>query len=519
MATPRILLLEDNPNDAELVELELRRGGLEFELERVWEKSRYLERLETQPDLVISDYNLPGFDGLSAFALLRERQHETPFILVSGALGEELAVDAMRQGVTDYLLKDRLTRLPNAARMALEQVRLRREKEQLQQRLLRADRLESLGQLAAGVAHDLNNILLPIMMAAEVLPDSVHGADGHELLATIRTSVERGAKVLKQLLAFGRGTSGDRQTLRLKAALREVSGLMRETFPRGITLSAEVTDHDAEVLADPTQIQQVLLNLCVNARDAMPGGGTLTLGLARSEVDRALSSLYPGAQPGPHAVLSVKDTGSGIASADLDRIFDPFYTTKPIDQGTGLGLSSVLGIVRGHGGFIQVDSTPGEGSEFRVFLPIARGPDPVERSALGGKPLLRNDGLVLLVDDEPMVRHVLRAGMSRFGYRVLEASDGESGFERFRAEQSRIGALVVDLSMPRLDGIGLVLRIRESGSDLPVIAMMGVAPSDQLRELERLGVRHVLQKPFGLDVLLKLLASIFGDGAATRAEI
>ena len=210
MPTARVLLLEDNPHDAELVELELRRGGVDVELTRVWNRDTYVELLDPGPDLVISDYNLPGFDGLSALALLRERHHETPFILVSGALGEELAVSAMRQGVSDYLLKDRLTRLPNAVRMALEGVRLRREKEQLQQRLLRADRLESLGQLAAGIAHDLNNILLPIMMAAEVLPDSVHGADGHELLATIRTSVERGAKILKQLLAFGRGTSGDR---------------------------------------------------------------------------------------------------------------------------------------------------------------------------------------------------------------------------------------------------------------------------------------------------------------------
>jgi len=512
MATTRILLLEDNPNDAELVEIELRRGGLEVELVRVWDRTRYLELLESRPDLVISDYNLPGFDGLSAFALLRERQHETPFILVSGALGEELAVEAMRKGVSDYLLKDRLTRLPTAVRMALEQVRLRREKEQLQHRLLRADRLESLGQLAAGVAHDLNNILLPIMMAAEVLPDAVHGADGHELLETIRTSVERGAKVLKQLLAFGRGTSGERQPVRLEAALREVSGLMRETFPRAITLAAEVSAHDAEVLADPTQIQQILLNLCVNARDAMSGGGTLTLGLARSEVDREMANQYLGSQPGLHAVLSVKDTGSGIAPADLDRIFDPFYTTKPIDQGTGLGLSSVLGIVKGHGGFIQVESTLGAGSEFRVFLPMARGAEPVASRPPGGKQLRNADGLVLLVDDEPTVRHVLRAGLSRFGYRVLEASDGESGLERFGAERSRIGALVVDLSMPRLDGVGLVRSIREQGSDLPIIAMMGVAPAEQLRELERLGVRHVLQKPFGLDDLLKLLAAIFGSG-------
>ncbi|HEX5100883.1 MAG TPA: response regulator [Polyangiaceae bacterium] len=511
MPTPRVLLLEDNPHDAELVELELRRGGVDVELTRVWDRDKYVELLDSGPDLVISDYNLPGFDGLSALALLRARHHETPFILVSGALGEELAVSAMRQGVSDYLLKDRLTRLPNAVRTALEGVRLRREKEQLQQRLLRADRLESLGQLAAGIAHDLNNILLPIMMAAEVLPDSVHGADGHELLATIRTSVERGAKVLKQLLAFGRGTSGDRQALRLLAAIREVSGLIRETFPRIINLTSEVSAPEAEVLADPTQIQQILLNLCVNARDAMPQGGTLTLGLTQREVERETASLYPSCQPGTYAVLTVKDTGSGIAPADLDRIFDPFFTTKSIDQGTGLGLSSVLGIVKGHGGFIQVDSTPGAGSEFRVFIPIARGAEPVASRPMGEKRRQSSAGVVLLVDDEPTVRTVLRAGLSRVGYRVLEASDGQSGLERFRAEGPRIGALVVDLSMPRMDGLGLIRGIRDDGSSLPVIAMMGVAPSDQLRELKALGVEHVLQKPFGLDVLFKALAPFFSN--------
>jgi CheY-like chemotaxis protein len=244
----------------------------------------------------------------------------------------------------------------------------------------------------------------------------------------------------------------------------------------------------------------------------MPRGGTLTLGLTESSVDRATASLYPGSQPGRYAVLSVKDTGSGIAAVDLDRIFDPFYTTKPLDQGTGLGLSSVLGIVKGHGGFIQVDSTPGVGSEFRVFLPIARGTEPTASRPAGERRRQSSEGVVLLVDDEPTVRHVLRAGLSRAGYRVLEASDGESGLERFRAERPHIGVLVVDLSMPRLDGLGLIRSIRGDGSELPVIAMMGVAPSDQLRELKALGVQHVLQKPFGLEDLFKALAPIFGHG-------
>jgi signal transduction histidine kinase len=510
----RILLLEDNPHDAALVERELRRGAIEFELLRASDRTSFVEALASRPDLVISDYGLPGFDGLSAFALFREQQPDAPFILVSGEIGEELAVAAIRQGVSDYLLKDRLQRLPTAVRTALEQQRLRREKEQLEKRLLRADRLESLGQLAAGVAHDLNNILTPIMMAAEVLPDSVRSADDLALVTTIRTCAERGAQVLRQLLAFGRGTGGEKVRVRLHHSVAETASLVRETFPRSVTLTLEVTAPDVEVFADPTQVQQILLNLCVNARDAMRDTGTLTLGLALANVEPATTRAHPGSKPGPHAVLRVRDSGSGITPADLERIFDPFFTTKPLDQGTGLGLSSVLGIVKAHGGFIQVDSAVGEGSEFRVYLPVAATsnvqpmPEKVaaERRAPGG--------MVLVVDDEPQVRGVVRRGLTRHGYRVLEAFDGASGFEQFTANARDIGAVVLDLSMPVVDGLSLVRRLRGCGAEVPVIAMMGLASAEQVRELRELGVRHLLQKPFGIGELLKHLSLHFSEPRA-----
>jgi signal transduction histidine kinase len=511
MPAVRVLLLEDNPHDAELVERELRRGGLDFELVRAADRTTYVEALKTRPDLVISDYGLPSFDGLTAFALLRAQQPGTPFILVSGAIGEELAVAAIREGVSDYLLKDRLTRLPNAAFAALEQVRLRREKEQLEERLLRADRLESLGQLAAGVAHDLNNILTPIMMAADTLGEGAQNADDRALLSTISTCAERGAKVLRQLLAFGRGTSGEKVPVHLAMSVAEIASLIRETFPRGVTLEVRVEAHEARVLGDPTQIQQILMNLCVNARDAMPRGGVLALTLSEQAVEERVTRGHPGTEPGRYALLSVRDTGTGIAPADLERIFDPFFTTKPVDEGTGLGLSSVLGIVKSHGGFIQVDSVPGKGSEFRVYLPLRQNPSGGVSATRGTPDRRAEGGVVLVVDDEPTVRQVIHMGLERFGYRVLEAVDGASGIDRFRADVREIGAVVIDLSMPEVDGLELVRAIRALGSSVPIIAIVGLATSHQVQELRALGVRHLLQKPFGIAELLKPLAGYFAE--------
>jgi signal transduction histidine kinase len=511
MSPVRVLLLEDNPHDAELVERELRRGGLVLELTRASDRAGYVEALKARPDLVISDYGLPGFDGLSAFRLLREQQPGTPFILVSGALGEELAVAAIREGVSDYLLKDRLTRLPNAVFAVLEQVRLRREKEQLQERLLRADRLESLGQLAAGIAHDLNNILTPIMMAADTLREVARGDDDQALLSTIITCAERGAKVLRQLLTFGRGTSGEKVPVRLSVSVAEIASLIRETFPRAVALDVRVEANEACVLGDPTQIQQILMNLCVNARDAMPRGGVLGVALSELDIDAHVTRAHPGTEPGRYALLSVRDSGTGIETRDLEHIFDPFFTTKPVDEGTGLGLSSVLGIVKSHGGFIQVDSEVGKGTEFRVYLPLRRSPSG-ELSVSRGAPARRTGGgLVLVVDDEATVRQVVHLGLSRAGYRVLEEVDGASGLARFRAEARDIGAVVMDLSMPEVDGLELVRQIRALGSDVPIIAIMGHATSEQVHELRSLGVRDLLQKPFGIAELLKHLAGYFAQ--------
>lgn len=496
----RILQLEDCSSDAELVLRELRRGGLSFDVERVHDEASYLQALSEPPDLVLSDYALPQFDGLTALTLLKARHPDVPFILISGAIGEDLAVEAMRKGAWDYLLKDRLTRLPTAVFGALEQSQLRKQNRALEERLARAARLESLGRLSAGIAHDLNNILLPILMAVEMLGDDIQDGHARSLLGTIELSANRGAHVLKQLLMFGRGTNNQRIPMQMSHAIDEVGRVIRETFPKDVQVLTEVLDADLVVLADPTQLQQILLNLCVNARDAMRGGGSMTLRLESQIVDEALSLSNPGSSTGPHVVISVRDSGTGIEPKDLERIFDPFFTTKEMEHGTGLGLSSVLGIVQGYGGFIQVNSTLGLGTEFKVYLRqhLGRAVAEAQPSARpqSGPRQVEKGPLVVVVDDEEAVLDVLGASVGRLGYRVLLINDSTAALSELAERLDEIGVLVTDLAMPGLDGLRFVEELKRRRADLPIVVMTAVLQPSQRSSLAALDVRECLLKPF-----------------------
>ncbi|HEX2731598.1 MAG TPA: response regulator [Polyangiaceae bacterium] len=514
-----IILVEDAPYDAQLVLRELRRGGLECDVRQVYDEETFLDALKTEPDLVLSDYELPGFDGLSALALLKQRYPDVPFILISGAIGEELAVTAMREGAADYLLKDRLSRLPTAIRTALSQAALRKENRLLEERLLRAARLESLGRLSAGIAHDLNNILLPIMMAQHLLREEITTPTGLEVLQMIETSALRGAHVLRQLLMFGRGTNNQRIPLLPQSVIHEVCAMMRETFPKDLEVRTQVSDPQLAVLADPTQLQQILLNLCVNARDAMRGGGVLRIGLEQQEASPELTRRHPGSVPGPHVVLSVRDTGSGIAADHLDSIFDPFFTTKGLEHGTGLGLSSVLGIVQSYGGFVQVESRVGFGTEFRVWLRQYTGSvqDLPAQSLVQGRPGGRGQ-LVLIVDDERAILEVLGACISRVGYRVVQASDGASALTLLDTNPPEVSAVVTDLAMPGVDGLRLVQELRKRNATLPILVMTAALSAQSRKSFMDLGVSEFLIKPFQTETLLNSLARALAEVDSSSAS-
>lgn len=366
----RILHLEDNPTDAELVRSVLEAEGLACAVTCVRNRTDYEAALERHDfDLILTDFSLPRYDGLSALALARQKCPEKPTIFVSGTMGEEAAVKCLQQGATDYVLKDRLFRLPSAVRRAAveaEEIALRKK---LEAQLLRAQRLETIGALAGGIAHDLNNVLAPILLGAQVLAQELTSESSRKVLETIRVRASHGSEMIQQILTFARGVGGDPVVLDIKQLLTEVGRLARETFPRLIAIHIKTPDLLHPVVGNATQLHQVLLNLAVNARDAMPQGGELCLAAENVHLDKLITRWQPEPASGPYVMLSVVDTGHGIPPELLDRLFEPFFTTKELGKGTGLGLSTALGIVKSHGGFLDVASVVGQGAAFKVYLP------------------------------------------------------------------------------------------------------------------------------------------------------
>lgn len=375
------------------------------------------------------------------------------------------------------------------------------ESKRLESQFLRAQRMESLGSLAAGIAHDLNNVLTPILISAGVLADSKLPAQEMELVQLLAENARRGADIVRQLLLYGRGSDTPRASMSVRRVVRDMEQIMRETFPREITLAVDIPADLWVIEGDRTQIHQVILNLCVNARDAMPCGGTLTLRTENILVDEPFAAIHTGAKAGSHIVVRVKDTGVGIAREHLDKIFDPFFTTKPVGQGTGLGLASAIGIVRGHGGFITVESAPGSGTEFSVYLPAheanAEAIQSEERSNLRGR-----GELVLLVDDEAGVRDATRSVLKRFGYDVVTANDGAAALEIFAQRADMVQLVITDIMMPGMDGKKLIRALQGLRPSLPILAISGVPGHRTELEAASGPFFKFLPKPFVFDALL-----------------
>ncbi len=395
------------------------------------------------------------------------------------------------------------------------------EARKVEAQFLRAQRLDSLGELASGVAHDLNNVLSPILMAVELLRPCAVDRDSRETLRVLGDSAKRGADVVRQLLLFGRGSDGPRANVNVAVVLAELQRMIKGSFPKDIAVDHDIAGDLRQVLADRTQLYQVFLNLAVNARDAMPEGGCLTLAAGNVEIDAAVAKKQPGAKIGRHIVVKVTDTGVGIPPNIMEKIFDPFFTTKGEGRGTGLGLSTVLGIVRSHGGFVTVQSQLGAGTEFAVYLP-AIGQAGVE-TAIGtnAAPVRGNGELVLVVDDENPIRDILRRNLESANYRVLLARDGTEALQLFAEHRSEIQAVVTDLVMPGMDGIQTIAGLRKLDTGVPIIALSG---ADSWRvKLQQSGEPRVgfLAKPFPSPTLLAALQRALEErrrSAPTMAE-
>lgn len=628
-STIRILHLEDSRLDAELIQGALASHGSKFEIHLAIDRLEFESALKLGGwDLVICDYNVPGYDGTAALKLARETFPNVPVIMISGGLSEEEAVKCLHMGASDYLLKQSLVRLPSAIERALAQAsehRLRQaaeakfrnlvefaseamlivdangfidlvnaqteklfgyardemlgkpieilmplrfrsrhavhvdsyfvapevrimgstidliglrkdgsefpaevglspletpdgrlvtsvvrdltERRKLESQLLRSKRIESIGTFAGSIAHDLNNALAPVLMSLELL--RLQNPGSKDLVGAIEAGANRGAEMLRQLLVFSQGSYVEPSSVDPYAILAEVGTLVRRALPSSIAFQVNPSPELRSIWGDATQIHQVIYNLCINARDAMPAGGVLRLTVDLEEVDPETARDITSVAPGCYIVIRVSDTGMGMPPEVLDRIFEPFFTTKSHGKGTGLGLSIVSGIVRSHKGFVQVLSEPMKGSVFSVYLPIDHSSESITAQKIIEKRELHgNQEPILVVDDSDAIRQVARAALSAMNYRVKTAANGMVALEVIRHNAEGFKIMITDLDMPMMNGFDLITSVKRACPDIGIIVMSGILDEATVRTLRKSGVTVFLRKPFTHEVLLEAVYSI-----------
>jgi len=381
------------------------------------------------------------------------------------------------------------------------------DKKRLEEQFLRSQRLESIGTLAGGIAHDLNNVLAPILMSIDLLKRRVPDLQSLELLSTLESSTLRGADMVKQVLTFAKGIEGERIILGPGHLIREMAKIAAETFPKSIHVRGEVPEDLWNLSGDATQLHQVLLNLCVNARDAMPKGGVLTIGAENLILDEGYARMHGDSRPGPYVVIKISDSGEGIPPDIIDKIFEPFFTTKETGRGTGLGLSTVHSIVKSHGGFINVYSEIGKGTSFRVYLPAHKGAVALEPEEVEA-PLPKGSGeLILVIDDEYSVREITKETLETYGYRVLTASDGTDAIACYAERKHDIDLVLTDMLMPYLDGTATIRALRKLNPSLKIIAASGLSADGKFSEIAGAETVAFLSKPYTADKLLKVIST------------
>jgi signal transduction histidine kinase len=518
----RILHLEDDPNDSELLSMILADENIPSTIHRVETRKDFEEALNNRWNLVISDYSLPSFDGLKALSITRERLGDMPFILFSGTIGEETAIECLKRGATDYVLKQRPARLVAAVRSVFnaadERERRKKFEEELQRsamreqemeaRFLRMQRMESIGALVSGIAHDLNNALVPILMGCGFLRSESLNDESQQILTTMETSARRGADMLRHVLAFARGVESKKTPVQLKLLLREMEKIARDAFPKNIRVRADFTNELWPVLGFTTQLYQVLMNLCINARDAMPNGGQLTLRGENVKLDQNASQLHPDARPGEHLLLTISDTGEGMSPETIEKIFQPFFTTKELRGGTGLGLSTSLDIVKTHGGFITVKSQPSQGSQFSIYLPALTAPAASEAEPELSRLPSGNGETILLVDDEVAICEITKAALENYGYRVLVANSGPEAVTLSAQKKDEIKIVITDTRMPFMDGHATSIALKKINPSLKIIMASGGAENNSNEAPTDVEIAAFAPKPYTVEKLLTVVHEV-----------
>ena len=498
----RLLLIEDSEDDALMIVRELKRAGYDVEYKRV-DAPATLESIVTSDewDLVISDFSMPKFSGTDALKVVRSLGLEIPFIFVSGTMGEETAVAALKDGAQDYLVKTNLKRLAPAVQRELREAEERHKRRQLEQHVHQLQKFEAIGRLAGGIAHDFNNAIGAILGWAELGCDETQsGTAPFERFKKIRDQAQWAGRLTSQLLAFARRQVLQQKKVDLNTLVRETMTLLERTLGEQIEIRMVLAPEIDVTSVDPTQVEQVVMNLCLNARDAMPGGGQMVIETRNVEIGEEYRRQHAYARLGPHVMLSVSDTGIGMDEATLEKIFEPFFTTKEMGRGTGLGLATVYGVVKQHGGFIHAYSEPGKGSAFRLYFPAATGTHE-QRGVKREERVRRGTETILLADDHAGIRESACEMLEGLGYHVILAGNGADAVELFKANCQRIDLAVMDVVMPTLSGPEAYLEISSVRPGIPVIFTSGYsAESESLKSAIHRG-SLVLEKPYSLKAL------------------
>jgi PAS domain S-box-containing protein len=387
-------------------------------------------------------------------------------------------------------------------------------KKQLEAQFLRAQRMESIGTLASGIAHDLNNVLAPIQMAVQLLEKPLPSDKSQQLLGILKTNAKRGANLVKQVLSFGRGFESKQTLFQVKHLISEIRQIAKQTFPKSIEIYTDIDPDIWTIFGDITQLHQILMNLCVNARDAMPDGGTLGISASNIFIDEQYVKMHLDAKVGSYIVITVSDTGTGIPPEILDRIFEPFFTTKEIGKGTGLGLAIALGIVKSHGGFVNVNSKVGKGTEFKVYLPAVEatpeGQDQTQPASEEAVPT-GNGEWVLVVDDEPAIRDITKKTLETYDYKVMTADNGVDAVVVYAQHRQEISVVVTDIMMPDMDGLTTIRTLQKINPEVKIVGVSGLPSNEKLASDAGASVKAFLCKPFTAKELLKTLDGVISQ--------
>ena len=508
-STFRILHLEDSPEDCELVEQMLVADGINCEIIRCENRENFARSLEKENfDLIFADCTVPQFNGLHALEMARELAPEVPFIFVSGTIEEDSAIESLRRGATDYVLKGRLSRLVPAVRRAMAEAKEKAKSLEMEQRLRHSQRLEAVGTLAGGVAHDFNNILTIIKGYTSLLPTQCEEpARVREIAGIIDRASLRGSELVNQLLAFARKTEGSFAYTALNERIQEVVAMLRPALPQNIAFELHLEENLPEIYADAGQVERVLINLATNARDAMPEGGKIIFSTSKVPGDEAPA--HSGNEAKEYVCLRVTDTGCGMEQETLQRVFEPFFTTKVRGKGTGLGMPVVYGLMQSQHGLIDVRSEVGKGTTVSLFFPATTGTvSPEIERAPDAMPSVRGEETIMLVDDEPELRNLLELILTTHGYKVLSAQNAETAMQMLPRLPEKLHVLLSDVGLPTVDGFELIRRARKIQPGLKAILCSGYSDEDLKSRMAEEGIDGFVSKPYKTSDLLLTVRTI-----------